>query len=415
MSDNINTQQRLRPPPFARTLDRIILSACRTALRHVDRGLVHLTLPSGQSATFGRAPETGDRTASEAALALNSYGAFWASLRRGALGFAEAYIDGVVDTPDLARLFRFFLDNQATLSAIGGGQFKVRGRDRAWHQGRDNSRTGSRENIAAHYDLGNAFYARWLDSSLTYSSAIYDGADDALEDAQARKIERIIAALDVQPGQRVLEIGCGWGALAEALGRRGVAVTAITISDAQFAFARARIAAAGLNNLVDVRLCDYRDVTGVFDRVVSIEMIEAVGEAHWPAYFGVIGNRLSPGGHAVIQAITIPDRFFADYRRTPDFIQRYIFPGGMLPTETILAEQAADNDLAYAPIERFGASYARTLAAWRQRFEAAWPHLVRLGFDERFKRMWLYYLIYCEVGFERGLTDVGLYRFTRAA
>lgn len=192
-------------------------------------------------------------------------------------------------------------------------------------------------------------------------------------------------------------------------------VTALTISDAQLEATRARIASAGLTDRVDVRLCDYRDVTGTFDRIVSIEMIEAVGEAHWPSYFRTIADRLQPGGHAVVQAITIPDRFFDDYRRTPDFIQRYIFPGGMLPTESVMAAQAAAVGLAYAPIDRFGASYARTLAAWRDRFEAAWPQLSTMGFDERFRRMWLYYLTYCEVGFDQSLTDVGLYRFARAA
>lgn len=217
MTDKPMARRDGAPPPLARMFDRLLLTACSAALRNVDHGLLHLTMPSGQSAAFGRAPASGDRTASEAALALNAYRAFWASLRRGALGFAEAYMDGDVDTPDLARLFRFFLDNQTTLAAIGGGQFKVRSFDRSWHQGRDNSRAGARANIRAHYDLGNAFYARWLDPSLTYSSAIYASPDDTLETAQQRKLDRIADVLDLRPGHRILEIGCGWGALAEHL------------------------------------------------------------------------------------------------------------------------------------------------------------------------------------------------------
>jgi cyclopropane-fatty-acyl-phospholipid synthase len=415
MSDKPTARWRPAPPPLARIFDRLVLKVCAAALRDVDQGLLHLTLPSGRSEAFGRAPPTGDRTASEAALAVNSYAAFWASMRRGKLGFAEAYMDGDVDTPDLARLFRFFIDNQATLGAVAAGQFKVGARDRAWHQGRDNSRSGARANIRAHYDLGNAFYARWLDPSMTYSSAIFESLDDTLEAAQARKLARVASALDLQPGQRVLEIGCGWGALAEHLARLGAHVTALTISDAQFDHTQARVKHADLDERVDVQLCDYRDVTGTYDRVVSIEMIEAVGEAHWPSYFKTLADRLTPAGRAVVQAITIPDRFFEAYRSTPDFIQRYIFPGGMLPTENLMREHAEAVGLDFEPLERFGASYARTLAAWRDRFEAAWPTLASTGFDERFRRMWLYYLTYCEVGFDRGLIDVGLYRFARKA
>ncbi len=321
---------------------------------------------------------------------------------------------GDINTPDLGDVFRFFLANKRDLNDAGRGHFKVRFGDKLWHKRRDNSRTGSRRNISAHYDLGNAFYAPWLDASMTYSSAIYAAPNETLEAAQARKLDAIVAALDLKPGMRVLEVGCGWGALAERIARAGAHVTAITVSAEQLAYAQARIADAGLCDRAHAMFCDYRDIQGSFDRIVSIEMVEAVGEAHWPAYFGMLRDRLKPGGHAVLQAITIhPDRFEA-YRAKADFIQRYIFPGGMLPTPERLNIEASDAGLAFRPLQTFGQSYARTLAVWRERFEAAWPALTAFGFDERFRRMWLYYLIYCEIGFEQGATDVGLYRFERA-
>jgi cyclopropane-fatty-acyl-phospholipid synthase len=213
----------------------------------------------------------------------------------------------------------------------------------------------------------------------------------------------------------VLEIGCGWGALCERIARKGVRVTAVTVSAEQFAYTRARIADAGLADQVDIQFRDYRDIAGVYDRVVSIEMIEAVGEAHWPTYFGAVAAHLKPGGHAVLQAITMDDANFASYRRKADFIQRYIFPGGMLMTPGHMDRQSRAVGLSCDTVETFGASYAATLRAWRERFEAAWPALMRLGFDERFRLMWLYYFMYCEAGFDAGATDVGLYRVAKPA
>ncbi len=234
-----------------------------------------------------------------------------------------------------------------------------------------------------------------------------------LEQAQQEKLARVIGALELQRGQRLLEIGCGWGALAETAARAGAKVEAITISRQQLSAATARIAEAGLAQDVDIRFEDYRDTAGTFDRVVSIEMIEAVGEDNWPRYFATISQRLVPGGVAVVQAITIRERAFETYRRNPDFIQRYIFPGGMLPTLELMRQRAEEAGLELEIVERFGSSYARTLGEWRSRFEMAWPRIAALGFDERFRRMWLYYLIYCKVGFERGMIDVGLYRLRK--
>jgi cyclopropane-fatty-acyl-phospholipid synthase len=375
-------------------------------------GRLRLTLPSGRVETFGRVGGTGGP---DAQVVLHTFAPLWRGLRRGALGLVEAHMAGAMDTPDVGAVLRFWRANARAYAAIGHGLMRLDWLDRRWHRRRANTPAGSRRNIAAHYDLGNAFYALWLDPTMTYSSAIYRDEGASLEAAQQDKIARVVAALDLRPGQTVLEIGCGWGALAEAIARAGADVTAITLSAEQLAFTEARIASAGLADRARARFCDYRDVEGRYDRIVSIEMIEAVGEENWPTYFGVLRDRLRPGGTALVQAITIDAPHFAAYRRQPDFIQRYIFPGGMLPTVDAMAREAAGVGLAFDTLETFGAGYARTLAAWRTRFDAVWPEIAALGFDERFRRMWRYYLSYCEIGFETGDIDVGLYRMARPA
>ena len=312
-------------------------------------------------------------------------------------------------------MFEYYLANDAAMTGLFPRLIVTHRADRRFHERRRNTVTGSRRNIADHYDLGNAFYCLWLDPSMLYSSGIYHSRDTTLEDAQRHKIDRIIDALAIEKGDTVLEIGCGWGAFAEAAANAGGDVRAITISEQQLLAARARIAAAGLSDRVEICFEDYRDTSGTFDRLVSIEMIEAVGEENWPLFFETIANRLSPGGTAAIQAITIREDAFEQYRENPDFIQRYIFPGGMLPTVEQMRLRAIAANLSFETIERFGGSYATTLAEWRHRFLAAWPAIERLGFNERFKRMWLYYLIYCEIGFERGWIDVGLYRMRKPA
>ena len=388
----------------------LTLNLCHRLLQRHDIGRLDLELPSGTSATIG------DRSApSEAHMALRSYSALWKVARRGALGFAESYMDGDFDTNDLKALFELYLANEPAITRALPRVNETRRLDRTFHLSRRNSRDGSRRNIADHYDLGNAFYRLWLDPSMLYSSGIYEAVTSTLEDAQANKMRRVLDGLELSGGETLLEIGCGWGALACAAAKQGARVKAITISAEQLAGARERIAAAGLNDRVDVRFEDYRDTPGSFDRVVSIEMIEAVGEENWPLFFSTVGERLRPGGLAMIQAITIREDAFAQYRRNPDFIQRYIFPGGMLPTVELMRQRAGEAGLAFETIERFGTSYAATLADWRRRFEAAWPEIAKLGFDERFRRMWRYYLTYCEIGFERGLIDVGLYRLRKAA
>ena len=351
----------------------------------------------------------------DAALVLKSYGVFWNSVRRGTIGFAESFIAGECETSDLPALFRFFIDNRQTLSSAGRGHFKVRARDRNYHAARANSREGSRDNIAAHYDLGNAFYACWLDASMTYSSALFTAPGMTLEAAQTAKYDLIFDALTVQAGHRILEIGCGWGACAARLASYGAMVTGLTLSRQQFDAAQTRLAGLRLSEAADIRIEDYRDTTGTFDRIVSIEMIEAVGEENWPDYFAALRDRLAPDGIAVVQAITIQPSIFDEYRRKADFIQRYIFPGGMLPTERSLAEHAAAAGLTFERVATFGASYVETLGTWRQRFHAAWPRIEALGFDDRFRRTWDYYLAYCEAGFDRGAIDVGVYRFQRTS
>jgi cyclopropane-fatty-acyl-phospholipid synthase len=294
------------------------------------------------------------------------------------------------------------------------GSWFARALNRLRHRLNANTRRGARRNIERHYDLGNAFYRVWLDAGMSYSSALYATGTERLEDAQTAKQDRAIDLMALSGGERILEIGCGWGGLAERMLHRGAGhVTGLTLSPAQLAHATEHLAMSGLSDRSSIQLRDYRDSTGTYDRIVSIEMIEAVGEAWWPSYFATIRDRLKPGGIAVIQAITIAEDRFEDYRSSADFIQRYIFPGGMLPTVPELHRQIARAGLSLRSSETFGDSYARTLAEWRRRFHAAWPDIQPLGFDDRFRRIWDYYLSYCEAGFRAAATDVGLYVVSR--
>jgi cyclopropane-fatty-acyl-phospholipid synthase len=344
----------------------------------------------------------------------------WRTMRRlmfgGDVGFAEAYLDGDWTTPDLATLIELAALNERALSEVTAGRWFTRLTHRLKHVLRANTKSGSRRNIEAHYDLGNDFYRLWLDPSMTYSSALYAEPRQSLEDAQDNKLARIMDLLALDGGERVLEIGCGWGRLAERLAtERNAHVTGLTLSPSQLAGAKERIAKAGAADKADLRLQDYRDVTETFDRVVSIEMIEAVGEKYWPNYFGKIAAVLKPGGRAVLQVITIADERFEQYRRNADFIQRYIFPGGMLPSHAVMLKQIRQAGLAFTSLETFGESYARTLNEWNRRFQRAWPQIEGMGYSRRFKRTWEYYLAYCEGGFRSKAIDVGLYVMTKPA
>ncbi len=381
-----------------------VLRVMRRWLAQLQVGSISLTLPDGRDLHHA-----GALPGPHGHMALHSWRALRRLVWRGDLGFAEGYIAGDWSSADLPRLIALGAANLDRLDTLMDGAAWVKALRRLVHSGRGNSLKGSRRNIAFHYDLGNDFYRPWLDHSMTYSAAVAINPGQTLEAAQAHKLEAIAALLECAPGNRVLEIGCGWGALATHLAAHGAHVTGVTLSHEQLGFAREHIDHAGLADRIDLRLQDYREVTGTFDRIVSIEMIEAVGEAWWPTYFRQVHDRLAPGGRAVLQAITIAEARFAHYRQAPDFIQHYIFPGGMLPTRTIIAVQVEAAGLRLTDSVHFAPGYAATLAEWRRRFEAAHDTMASLGFDAQFCRMWSYYLAYCEAGFASGQTDVGFY------
>ena len=388
---------RFLASPHAHVLRRLL------SRLHVGRLVVEL--PSGEICD-ARGPVAGP----EASLRIVHHRALRRLFSRGDVGFAEGFIEGDWTTPDLLELMRLAAANSPHMGADVSGSPIFRLFNRLQLRFRANSRRGSRGNIMSHYDLGNEFFQLWLDPTLLYSSALWHEDTADLETAQQNKLARIVERLEIHGGESVLEIGCGWGALARRLVEAGARrVTGLTLSPAQLAHARESLAGFDGGEKIELRLQDYRDVASPFDRVVSIEMIEAVGEAYWPAYFGKIAQVLKPGGRALIQAITIADARFADYRARPDFIQRHIFPGGFLPCPSAMAEQAARAGLRLAGVENFGLSYAKTLAEWRRRFEARREEVAAQGFDERFQRLWTYYLCYCEAGFREKATDVGFY------
>lgn len=376
-------------------------------LPQIEFGQLTIETPDGE-----RIAVTGGKPGPQAIVILHRWRALMRCLANGEMGFAEGYMAGDWSTPNIVALLDLGDRNAAILQRPGSGSMAFRMLNRLRHRHRANTRRGSRRNIAEHYDLGNDFYARWLDRTMTYSSALFTQPEQTLEEAQTAKIDRAIALMDIKGGERVLEIGCGWGSMAERLVKNhGCSVVGLTLSAEQLAFARQRLDRQGLLAQADLRMQDYRDVDEQFDRIVSIEMLEAVGEEYWPAYFGKINQCLKLGGTAVLQGITIEEERFENYRRTPDFIQRYIFPGGMLPTVAAMRQEIERAGLALVSLETFGQSYARTLAAWQQRFQRAWPEIQGAsGFGLPFKRMWEYYLAYCETGFRLGAIDVGLYR-----
>ena len=386
----------------------LIVAAGRCLLPQTFKGSLDVTLPSGRKVLLG---EKG--IGPDAALTLKNFSVVWASVRRGQLGFFERYLSGDLATPDATQLFRFYLQNRGGLDGASTGVFFASLFDKFWHKKRDNNRSGSKDNIAAHYDLGNAFYQEWLDDTMSYSSAVFDGPGNSLESAQRRKIAKVLEATEAGPGKHILEIGCGWGGVAEAVGQMGGYLRGITLSRAQLEFAQARMQAQGLAKNCELVFEDYRDTQGSFDGIASVEMIEAVGEAHWPAYFKTLFDRLKPGGVAAIQGITIAEENYDAYRNGVDFIQRYIFPGGMLLTKDIMRQQTLKAGLMFERMDCFGQSYAKTLAMWRDRFELAWPKLSTMGFDERFRKMWTLYLSYCEAGFAEGIIDVGIYKLRK--
>ncbi|MCG9030850.1 SAM-dependent methyltransferase [Laribacter hongkongensis] len=394
LSRTLNAPSSMPVPPAARIL--------LTRLRQLAHGHLRLTAPDGSAYWFGTPGEQ-----PEAELHIHDWAACRKLLLAGDIGFAEAFRDGLLDTPDPTSLLRLALRNETVLGSTTAGSLPAR----AWywlkHRLRRNSRAGSRRNIHAHYDLGNEFYRLWLDPGLTYSSAWFDGHYDMpLAEAQTAKYQRICTVLDLRPGMRVLEIGCGWGGFAEHAAQQGIAVHGITISGAQLEHARQRLAG---NALVSLEWQDYRDLDGRYDAIVSIEMFEAVGEAYWQEYFGKVRSLLKPGGKALVQSITIDESRFGQYRTGSDFIQEFIFPGGMLPSRSEFMNQARKAGLDTCDRLDFGHDYAETLRRWRHAFDSVPDPVRRLGFDEAFIRLWRLYLCYCEAGFDE--ESIGVSQF----
>ena len=386
--------------------------AARTVLgllARIAHGSLEVALPDGRTLHFGAG---GPR----ATLCVLDWRVFRDAMSGGDTAFAEGYMRGDWASPDPAALLTLLTRNRDAIERALYGGFWGGLLYRVKHLLNANTRSGSRRNIAAHYDLGNDFYSLWLDPSMSYSSALFDGDRSlTLEAAQAAKYRRILERLQPAPGARILEIGCGWGGFAEMAARDyGCHVTGLTLSREQLAYATARLERAGLAGKAELRFQDYRDLDGQFDHVVSIEMFEAVGERWWPGYFRAVAAALKPGGRALVQSITIADALFERYRKGTDFIQQYIFPGGMLPSPSAFRRAAERAGLAVISEHAFGLDYARTLATWRQRFHARRDAVGALGFDDRFVRIWDFYLAYCEAAFARRNTDVIQYTLVHA-
>ena len=386
-------------PPLAPATRTVI-----KLLQHIEGGSLRLCLPDGQTMHLGQGPE-------RATLQLNDERVFRRVLAEGDIGFGESWIDGDWHSDQLAELLTLLAENRAQLARGLHGSWLPVLLHRLRHLARSNTQAGSKRNILAHYDLGNDFYRLWLDPSMTYSAGLFGSAPGVtLEQAQRQKYLRLLKLLDPKPGSTILEIGCGWGGLAEvATIEFGCRVHGVTLSPAQLEWSRARAQRQGFADLAEFSLTDYRNASGQYDHIVSIEMFEAVGERFWPSYFKQLRRCLKPGGRAAVQTITIANERFAAYRRGTDFIQRHVFPGGMLPSPDVFERRAAGADLQVVDRFAFGIDYARTLACWHRDFETAWPAIAAQGFDERFRRLWCFYLAYCEAGFSAGATDVHQY------
>lgn len=386
------------PQPAARTAAASLVLRLLDTLEH---GSLRLTLPSGEAVLLGSSAAT-------ASLEVRDWSMFDAVLADADIGLGESYMAGAWESDDLPALLALLARNRKALGRALYGNVWSLLKHRLIHMLRANTRAGSRRNIRAHYDLGNDFYALWLDRTMTYSSALFAGdLACSLEAAQRAKYRRILDRLGVRPGARILEIGCGWGGLAEVAALDyGCRIDAVTLSPAQLHYAQQRAQQRGFADRASFRLQDYRDIVGKYDHIASIEMLEAVGERYWPRYFRQLRALLKPGGTAMLQTITIADELFARYRRGTDFIQRHIFPGGMLASPATFTRVAGQSALAVRDAFAFGVDYAHTLRIWQRRFAEGKDALRELGFDQAFERMWRFYLAYCEAGFVSGATDV---------
>ena len=402
-TQKLSSETDSAPGKSSLSLLRLPLWWLKNKLEGADISKIILTLNSGEEHHFGSVKNG----VAVARVTLHRPLAFMVAARSGITGLAESYISGGWSTPDLLAVTDWAMTNEKALDSLFEPNWLSGKVHRLAHLLNNNSRNGSRKNIAAHYDLGNDFYQPWLDSTMTYSSALFHHENESLEQGQHNKYHLILDWLDVKPEQAVLEIGCGWGGFSRALATRTNSVYhGITLSKEQLAYARTK----GKNADHQFSLTDYRDLSGQFDRLVSIEMIEAVGENHWPDYFQKVYDSLNPNGIAVLQVITIDEQRFEDYRKGADFIQRYIFPGGMLPSHKAMQSQIAAAGLKMEDSVAFGQDYARTLNLWVKRFNACWPSMNLKGFDDRFHKMWNFYLAYCETGFKCKSINVRLYK-----
>ncbi|TGD63264.1 class I SAM-dependent methyltransferase [Tabrizicola sp. WMC-M-20] len=392
-------------------LPRYFTQAFAVANR-LGEGRLDFVLPDGR-----RFRLEGAKPGPVAEIVIHNNDLFARMIREGDLGFCDAYLDGWWSSPDLQAfldLVQMQTNNPVQDGYPGMGLLRAFEKMRFWLH--SNSRKQAKKNIHAHYDLGNDFYRLWLDDSMTYSSGLFQSGQESLEKAQEQKYASMVDQMGAQPGEHVLEIGCGWGGFAEyAAAKRGLRVTALTISQAQYDYAVDRMARAGLSDQVEIKLLDYRDERGHYDGIASIEMFEAVGERYWPTYFNTLRDRLKPGRHATLQIITVPDHRWPVYKRGVDFIQKYIFPGGMLPAPFRLKEEVEKAGLSLKGSIEFGESYSQTLRRWHEVFNARWDDIARQGFDERFRRMWNFYLASCAGAFRGGNCDVTQITVTRPA
>ncbi|APW44462.1 SAM-dependent methyltransferase [Rhodoferax saidenbachensis] len=397
------------------TLPQGTPAAARTVLKLLQRlrhGSLTVQLPNGSMQRFG------GEVMPHATLQLHNWNVCAAALKSGDIGFAESYIAGDWSTPNLTELLRVLVKNRAEVENVVYGSWAGRLLYRIKHLLNRNTKTNSQKNIHAHYDLGNAFYTLWLDETMNYSSALFHGDfTQPMVQAQHAKVRRALQQAGVQPGDRVLEIGCGWGALAEmATTGFGASVTGVTLSTEQLAFAKARMERLGVAHQADLRLQDYRDIDDApFDAICSIEMVEAVGREYWPTYFQTVAKLLKPGGHACVQSIVIDDALFDRYVASTDFIQQYIFPGGCLPCPREFRTQAEAAGLEVVEALHFGPDYAETLRRWRNAFVTEHNAVLQQGFDARFVRIWEFYLGYCEAAFDERNIDVVQYTLRKRA
>ena len=392
---------RLFARSFAIVLDQIE--------ERLETGGLDVTLPNGARRRIGFKAD-----GPAAVVRLHSWYALVRLVTSGSIGWYRAWAKGEWSSPDPVPLFELFTANARSLGDTGRASGAARLLNAFKHKRRDNDQWRARENIAAHYDLGNDFYAAWLDATMTYSCARFAGPDDSLEEAQLRKVHLLLDRIGLQAGDRLLEIGCGWGTLAIEAARRGANVVGLTLSKEQQSWAERRIAEEGFADRIEIRLQDYRDVAEQFNAVASVEMVEAVGQRWWPAYLDSIARNLRPGGRAALQFISIDHAIFDGYARNVDFIQAYIFPGGMLIDEPAFEALARERGLSWDDREGFGLDYARTLKTWRERYDAALARGALKGFDEAFHNLWRYYLMYCEGGFGGRAIDVAQISMTKA-